>query len=215
MAIKCLAFDCDGVILDSVDLKTVAFGKLAEPFGEEARDRLLLYHKLHGGVSRYLKFEWFFREYLHREITPAEKEEWSEKFKRYSLDAVRDCPMIPGALQTLRRWFGHLPMYVCTGAPREEVAQILEERGLVKYFKGIYGSPPTKAELLQLIVNETGLPAEMTLMIGDASTDLDAAERTGAQFYGVGSLLKGGDYPWSMDLRPLNDWIAENWQKDA
>lgn len=36
MALKCLVFDCDGVILDSVPVKTRAFARLAEPYGEEA-----------------------------------------------------------------------------------------------------------------------------------------------------------------------------------
>ena len=53
MALKCLVFDCDGVILDSVPVKTRAFARLAEPYGEEARDRFVMYHTVHGGVSRY------------------------------------------------------------------------------------------------------------------------------------------------------------------
>ena len=52
MALSLIVFDCDGVILESVDAKTKAFGQVAEPLGAEARDRLLLYHTLHGGVSR-------------------------------------------------------------------------------------------------------------------------------------------------------------------
>ena len=35
MKLECLVFDCDGVILDSVPVKTRAFGRLAEPFGPE------------------------------------------------------------------------------------------------------------------------------------------------------------------------------------
>ena len=50
MALSLIVFDCDGVILESVDAKTKAFGQVAEPLGAEARDRLLLYHTLHGGA---------------------------------------------------------------------------------------------------------------------------------------------------------------------
>ena len=46
MALSLIVFDCDGVILESVDAKTKAFGQVAEPLGAEARDRLLLYHTL-------------------------------------------------------------------------------------------------------------------------------------------------------------------------
>ena len=51
MALSLIVFDCDGVILESVDAKTKAFGQVAEPLGAEARDRLLLYHTLHGGAK--------------------------------------------------------------------------------------------------------------------------------------------------------------------
>ena len=33
MALSLIVFDCDGVILESVDAKTKAFGQVAEPLG--------------------------------------------------------------------------------------------------------------------------------------------------------------------------------------
>lgn len=211
MPLECLVFDCDGVILDSVPVKTRAFGRLAEPYGAEARDRFMLYHTLHGGVSRYLKFEWFFREYFHREITPEEMAEWSRKFEEYALDEVRHCPLIPGIQQTLEKWLDKLPMYVCSGAPGPEVSLILKERGLARFFRAIYGSPPSKADMLAKIIHdEAKVAPENALMIGDAGTDRDAAEKAGALFYGVGPELKGGDFPWSDNLLPLNDWIEKH-----
>lgn len=208
MPLKCLVFDCDGVILDSVPVKTRAFARLAEPYGPEARDRFVMYHARHGGVSRYLKFEWFFREILDREITPEESAEWGRKFEEYALEEVRKCDLIPGARETLEKWRGILPMYVCTGAPRGEVSFILAERGLANYFNGILGSPPGKNELLHEIVHDLArvLPEE-ALMIGDATTDRDAALANGTLFYAVGPELKGEIYPWSENLLPLNAWI--------
>lgn len=210
MALKCLVFDCDGVILDSVPVKTKAFGRLVEDFGPEARDRFVMYHTVHGGVSRYLKFAWFFREFLNRDITPEESTEWGKRFEALALDEVRKCALIPGALETLQKWHGILPMYICTGAPQGEVTQILTERGLEKYFTGIYGSPPVKAILLKNIINAASVLPEETLMVGDASTDRDAAQENDSQFYGVGAELKGSLFPWSMNLLPLNDWIEEH-----
>ena len=106
--LQCLAFDCDGVLLDSVPVKTRAFARIAEPYGAEARDRFVMYHTVHGGVSRYKKFEWFYREVLGREITPEESAELGRRFAEYSLEEVRRCPMIAGAEDVLRRWHGTL-----------------------------------------------------------------------------------------------------------
>lgn len=209
--IKCLVFDCDGVILDSVPVKTRAFARLAEPYGHEAVDRMVLYHGMHGGVSRFRKFEWFFREILNRDITPEESEAWGHKFAEYALDEVRRCCLIPGAEAVLENWFGKIPMYICSGAPVAELELILGERGLAHYFNGIYGSPPAKAELLKEIVkSQKKLMAAEFLMIGDATTDLKAAEEAETQFYGVGPDLKGGDYPWSPNLIKLNEWLNEH-----
>ena len=213
MNIKCLVFDCDGVLLDSVPVKTRAFARLAEPYGEEARDRFVMYHAMHGGVSRTLKFAWFFREILNREITPEESARWGELFARYALEEVRQCEMIPGARETLEKWRGILPMFVCSGAPQEELRLVLEERGLSGFFKGIYGYPPTKDKILATIVKESLLPADEVLMIGDATTDRDAAEYADTRFYGIGDLLRGGEFPWSEDLRPFNSWLEKNMDK--
>ena len=210
MKLECLVFDCDGVILDSVPVKTRAFARLAEPFGPEARDRFVMYHTVHGGVSRYRKFAWFFQEVLGREITPEESEEWGRRFADYALDEVRRCALIPGAADVLEKWHGRLPLYVCSGAPEEEVRAVLAERGLADLFTGIHGSPPAKAELLARIVNGAGVAAEAALLVGDAVTDRDAAEQVGTHFYGVGPELKGGPFPWGPDLRGLNAWIEDH-----
>lgn len=211
MAIRCLVFDCDGVLLDSVPVKTRAFARLAEPYGPEARDRFVMYHTVHGGVSRYRKFAWFFNEVLGRDITPEESRAWGEKFAEYAFDEVRKCSLIPGAQETLTAWHGKLPMYVCSGAPREELQIILNERKLAQFFDGIYGSPPAKVELLkEIIKSQPSLVPDETLMVGDAITDEDAAEQAGSLFYGVGPELKGGSFPWSETLLPLNAWIEEH-----
>lgn len=209
-AVKCLVFDCDGVLLDSVPVKTRAFARLAEPYGSEAVDRLVMYHSRHGGVSRYRKFAWFFEEVLGKEITPEESEAWGKKFVDLALDEVRKCAMIPGAREVLKTWYGRMPMYVCSGAPKAELDLILNERNLAHYFKAIVGSPPAKSELLKDIVkNESELMSGEFLMVGDATTDRDAAEAAETQFYGIGNELKGGPFPWSENLLPLNAWLDQ------
>lgn len=209
MALTCIAFDCDGVILDSVPVKTKAFGRITEPYGEEARDRMLMYHKVHGGVSRYKKFEWFFREVLGREITPEELQDWGRRYAELAYEEVCRCELIPGIQEVLDTWKDRLPLYVCSGAPHEELTAILEGRGLAHYFVGIYGSPPAKSELLQRIVTLAGVDPAETLMVGDAPTDRQAAEDVGTLFYGCGPEVKGGNWPWGEDLRGLNAWLEK------
>ena len=49
-------FDFDGVIKDSVRVKSDAFVLLYASEGEEFQKRVEEYHLAHGGISRYEKF---------------------------------------------------------------------------------------------------------------------------------------------------------------
>jgi phosphoglycolate phosphatase-like HAD superfamily hydrolase len=208
LPVECVVFDCDGVLLQSLDIKTRAFARLAQPFGAEARDMLLYFHARHGGLSRYEKIRWLFEEVLQREAEPALVQELGQRFGALVAEEISHCPLVQGALAVLQRWQGVLPLYVCSGTPQTELRELLAARVLAPYFKGIYGSPPNKASLLRHIVAESALPPEAVVMVGDASTDMHAAEAVGTLFYGVGKDWAGGEQPWGNDLCAFNDWLA-------
>ena len=67
-----IIFDCDGVILNSNDIKTNAFYEIAKVYGHLPALELKNYHKINGGVSRYEKFNYLFTNILCR---PFESEE--------------------------------------------------------------------------------------------------------------------------------------------
>ncbi len=207
MSITCLVFDCDGIIIESVDIKSKAFAALAAPYGQEAQDRMLMYNKMHGGINRVVKFRWFFDEIVGRPITQAELDEWNKNFVMLCIEEVKKCPLVPGIEQTLAKWHHKLPMYVCSGAPQEELEILLNLRKLNHYFVGIHGSPPGKEELLRRIAIHSKCPQDSILMIGDSPTDMLAAEAVGTQFYGRGAEFQGGIWPWAHDLLELNAWI--------
>lgn len=208
MTLSCIVFDCDGVILESVPIKTRAFGRIGEMFGDEAGDRLLMYHKTHGGVSRFKKFEWLFREVLGREITPEESADLGRRYEQIAFEELCRCGLVPGIQETLDRWRGKVPLYVCSGAPHEELNVILKGRRLAHYFVEILGSPPAKTELLRGIVQRAAVDPAAVVMVGDSVTDLYAAQAVGTLFYGRGQELKGGSFPWGEDLTDLNAWLG-------
>ena len=78
------------------------------------------------------------------------------------------------------------------------------------FLENVYGSPPSKAKLLAMIVDKACVLPDEVLMVGDASTDRNAAEEVGTLFYGTGPDLRGGDFPWGPDLTGLDAWIAEH-----
>ncbi|MCL1939653.1 MAG: HAD hydrolase-like protein [Desulfovibrionaceae bacterium] len=209
MALDLIVFDCDGVILESMDIKTKAFYRIGKEISEEAAEGLLAYHNLNGGVSRFKKFEWLYATYKSRAITDEEKEVLNEQFKKIALEEIARCPLVPGVQGVLERWLGRVPMYVASGAPEEELRMIIQNRGLSKYFVGVYGSPTVKTQLLRIIVQHAGVKPCNAIMIGDARTDQYAAEAVGTRFYGRGEYFKPSGHPWHEDLTQLNEYLEE------
>jgi len=211
VAISLVVFDCDGVILESVDVKTRAFGQIVEEYGLEAVACMTEYHLAHSGVSRIRKFEWFYDEVLGRKITEDELQALSWKFRRLVFEGVMRSPMVPGIMETLEFLHGRLPMYVASGTPNDELLQVLDARNLTRFFKGMYGTPPGKTELLRRIIEKEGIAPNDTLMVGDSSTDLDAAQSCGAKFFGVGAEFAVTSWPFGHDCIGLSKWIQDHW----
>lgn len=213
MPINLIVFDCDGVILDSLDVKTHAFGKMAEEHGAEAEKRMTEYHLEHGGVSRLKKFVWFYNEVLGRKITENELQALNKRFRQLVFEGVIHSPLVPGIMATLESLHGKVPMYVASGTPNDELLQVLEARNLKRFFEGVYGSPPGKTELLRSIIEQEGMAPNETLMVGDSSTDLDAAQFCGARFFGIGDEFNVTPWPFCHDCTSLAQWIEDNCSK--
>lgn len=66
-----------------------------------------------------------------------------------------------------------------------------------------------KAELLKGIVRKERIDPADAVMVGDATTDSDAAEAAETLFYGRGPFFENTAYPHGSDLTGLNRWLEE------
>ncbi|MFA5903857.1 MAG: HAD family hydrolase [Desulfobacula sp.] len=206
--LSAVVFDCDGVLIESNAVKTMAFGQTVEEFGPEAMDRLMNYHREHGGISRFKKFEWFYSEVVKAPLSDEMMDILCDRFTQFCIDAVLDAPMVAGARESLDFLSGKLPLFVASGTPEKELQDILIQRGLAPYFKRIHGTPPEKQYLLERIIRENGLDASKVLMVGDAVADLKAAQYCNTLFYGRGERFRDGNAPWGQDLTGLIDYLS-------
>ena len=62
--IKAIVFDFDGVIVDSVPIKTEAFRELYWPYGEEVVHKVAEHHIKNGGLPRSKKFKIYHNKFL-------------------------------------------------------------------------------------------------------------------------------------------------------
>lgn len=182
---KAIIFDFDGVILDSVDIKTKAFSEIYSPFGSDVEQRVIKHHQHHGGISRYIKIAHYHQKFLGIELSSEMLDQLVRKFSELVFEQVLQCSFITGAKEFLDEYYQILPMFIATGTPQKEIEEIVNVRGMTKYFQGVFGSPTVKEDIIREILFSHQLNNTEVLFVGDAMTDFLAAGETELDFIGV------------------------------
>ncbi len=213
-----IIFDCDGVLIDSNQLKTEAFRNILKSYPAEAVEAFIDHHRRNGGVSRYVKLQSFLTETIGRDDHKEELEYLLEQFGLESARLYQKAAITLGTLDALEHFKERLPMFVASGSDEEELRAALEKRGLSKYFQAIYGSPKPKHECVGLIFEQMEKNTD-GIMVGDAITDYKAAEALGLKFVFVSSysesvemmvsLAKEKGFPCINNLSELPQLIEE------
>jgi phosphoglycolate phosphatase-like HAD superfamily hydrolase len=203
MHYQAIFFDFDGVILDSVHIKTEAFATMFRPYGPAIEKAVVDYHMNNGGISRYKKFEYFYTQLLNKPIDQEALKSLGQEFERLTLQGVLAAPYISGALQTLKKAQERsIPSFVVSGTPDEEIKMVVEKRNLAHYFWEIHGSPRTKDQIILDISSRYNFNLSNCLFIGDTMTDYQAAKTTGTDFLGI--VPKGHESPF-----PDGTWVLQ------
>ncbi|WP_445678489.1 HAD family hydrolase [Radicibacter daui] len=202
-----IAFDFDGVLVDSVDIKGDAFVRAVANYPAHMGQALLAYHKDNGGVDRRRKFQHFLVEIAGERAEEAALDALVTRFSQAVVDAVIAAPEIAGASKLLAWISQRLPAYIVSATPETELAGIVSARGLGHHFRAVYGSPAAKADALNLIASlHSGAAPEQRLFVGDALTDFRAARDAGWPFLGVVS--EGRDSPFPEGVPVVQDMSA-------
>ena len=181
--LKAIALDFDGVILESVDLKTRAFRALFKDYPRHL-DRIVKLHVENGGLSRYEKFAVIYRDYLNQPLTELEKARLGREFSQFIEHEILTCSYVQGALEFIKLESEHLPLFLVSGTPETELRAIARKRKLESYFRSVCGSPRSKDVLLHAILADNGWRSSEVVFVGDSMTDFRAAQSVGMPFIG-------------------------------
>lgn len=192
--LKAIIFDFDGVIAESVAVKIDAFRRIFEAKCPEHIEQILTYHKVNGGISRYVKFQYIYDHFLKEPLSESESARLGELFSKYALEGVIAAPLVAGTKDFLFKYSDRFLLFVASGTPEDEMRIISAQRGLDRYFKGVYGSPRSKAELVRMILEEHKLKKEEVMFVGDSVNDLDGAKEAGVRF--IGRVGRGEQNPF-------------------
>ena len=179
-------FDFDGVILDSVHVKTEAFAKMFLKYGTDIEKKVVEYHLKNGGISRFEKFRYYYKDLLNREITDKKLKQLGEVFTKLVLKGVLESPFIDGVMDTLKQLRNNkIPAYIVSGTPDDELDFIVKKKNLSSFFNEVHGSPRQKSEIINNILKDNNYKSDKCLFIGDAMSDHKAAYETGVCFLGI------------------------------
>lgn len=182
---RAIIYDFDGVICDSVNVKTEAFAEMYRPYGDHIVSQVVNYHLLNGGVSRFEKFKYFHNKFLGIEIDQVLVDQMAEQFASLVMHKVIVSEFIPGSFEFIKSRSENYLQFVCTGTPESEILEILRQRNLSSFFNGIYGSPQKKVGIIKRIASEFNIPTAEMVFFGDSMTDYDATIEMNVDFIGI------------------------------
>lgn len=186
MKYEAIFFDWDGVITDSVNIKTESFMELFQDYGKAIQEKVKEHHLVHGGVSRFEKFKIYYNEFLGKEISQKEILNLSEKFSQLVKQKVIEAPFVKGVMELIKTEYNNdTLLFVVTGTPTEEIKEIAASRNVLQYFTEIEGSPKKKKEILEYLLKKYNLLPQKCLFFGDALTDYEAAKSCNINFVGI------------------------------
>lgn len=188
-SVKTILWDFDGVLMDSMSVRDKGFEIVLKEHSQEEVEKLMKFHRENGGLSRYVKFRYFFEKIKGREISEEEVQEYASRFSNVMLENLIDKNLlIEDSLQFVRQSYTQYKMHIVSGSDQSELRHICRNLDIEKYFISIHGSPTPKKKLVKDLLLENGYSTEQTLLIGDSINDYEAAVENGISFYGYNNL---------------------------
>jgi len=194
---KVIFWDFDGVLLNSNEVRDAGFIEVLQSFPKEQVAQLLDFHRANGGLSRYVKFRYFFEEIRNEKISDDALQDWANQFSIIMKKLlVNKELLIHDSLNFVKSNYQAIPMHIVSGSDQTELRFLCQSLGISQFFKSIHGSPKAKNTLVaELLLAQNYKPADVVL-IGDSGNDYEAATVNSIAFRGYNnpSLERFGVY---------------------
>jgi len=180
--LKGIIFDFDGVIAESVQVKTDSFASLYKQYGKNIVKKVIEHHEANGGMSRFEKIKLYHESFINKTITDEQIMGLASQFSELVVDKVIAAPYVSGVLEYIEKCYKKYKLFISTGTPTNEMHQILNGRGIAKYFIEVHGSPEKKSAHISKIMSKYNYNPDELIFYGDANTDIDASEQARVPF---------------------------------
>jgi phosphoglycolate phosphatase-like HAD superfamily hydrolase len=178
---KIIFWDFDGVIKDSVQVKTNAYLDLFSEADPLTKKKIKEHHLQNGGMSRFIKIP-IYMEWNQIEKNDSIVKGYLEKFAKDVAESVISSPWIAGVEEVISKKLDNQIFVIVTGTPQDEIDYIIYNLKLNDKFDRIFGSPSNKADVIKNTLTEYQINRIDALMIGDSESDFIASDKNGIDF---------------------------------
>jgi phosphoglycolate phosphatase len=185
---KVVIYDCDGVILDSIESNYVFYNRVMEFMGRQAIDR-------DNGDARRVLHTYSFNDVMEYFFTGDSQRENAFRFAKtiHYRDLMPYMRMEDGFVSALDQLKGHTSLAICTNRATS-MDMIIEDFGLTGYFEFVMTAaqvthPKPHPEPLLKVLDYFGAEPKEALFIGDGEVDMQAAKSAGVPFISYKSHL--------------------------
>ncbi|EAJ9482394.1 HAD family hydrolase, partial [Campylobacter coli] len=177
--IKNILWDFDGVIIDSLAVRDYGFREIFKEFDKVLVEKLIKYHSINGGLSRFHKIRYFFNEILKKDIEDKEVKAYADKFSLIMREELAKSKyLILDSVNFIEENYKKYNFHIVSGSEHNELNFLCQKLQINHYFHSINGSPTPKIELVKNLLIKESYKKSETILIGDSINDYEAAKES-------------------------------------
>lgn len=181
--VKNIFWDFDGVLLNSNSIRDEGFETVLKEYPLDEVANLMTFHRENGGLSRYVKFKYFFEEIRKEKINSNELQMWANKFSLIMKKKLVDTSLlIEENISFIKKNKNNYKMHITSGSDQNELIFLCKSMKIDGLFDSIHGSPKPKKEWIAEIIITNMYNKNECVLIGDSFNDYEAALFNGIHF---------------------------------
>lgn len=185
MKTKVVFWDFDGVLMDSNPVRDLGFKEVLKDYPLDEVEQLMIFHQANGGLSRYVKFRYFFEKIRGESLSDEQLLIWADRFSQIMKQLLLDPKLlIEESIDFVKNNYNQFAMHIVSGSDGNELRYLCNQLDISKYFISIHGSPTPKKQLVGDLLKKHQYSIDNCILIGDSINDYEAAQENKLNFFG-------------------------------